>query len=197
MLITIMNLQYNLWNKVLLMPLMIIIIMLITYNTNLSYSQSNGDSLIFEDPVSGVQFQYTDEWIRQGSFLYGADSECTSLPCVRLPEVSVSTSPIAFEGFLLANYTKQQSLYHEDSAGYQPLTLNETKIGSSERDAFQYIYSTTSPFLSVNDEIINHEIYTTEGIYLYKISFTALQDEQFDKYLNSFKKIIDTFKIIR
>ena len=61
MLITIMNLQYNLWYKVLLMPVMIIIIMLITYNTNLSYSQSNGDSLIFEDPLSGVQFQYTAE----------------------------------------------------------------------------------------------------------------------------------------
>ena len=47
-----------------------------------------------------------------------------------------------------------------------------------------------------NEEIINHEIYTTEGINLYKISFTALLNEQYDKYLKSFKKMIDTFEII-
>jgi hypothetical protein len=48
-----------------------------------------------------------------------------------------------------------------------------------------------------SNEIINHEIYSTEGVNLYKISFTAILDEEFDKYLNSFKKIIDTFKITR
>jgi hypothetical protein len=174
------------------------IVLILLYITTLSSasSQSNTDTLIFEDHVLGVKFEYTDDWIKQGSFLYGVDSECISLPCVRLPEISVSTSPIAFEDFSLANYTKQQSLYHEDSAGYQPIALNETKIGS-ERDAFQYVYSTTSPFLSENDEIINHEIYTTEGINLYKLSFTALQDEQYDKYLKTFKKMINTFEIIR
>ena len=173
------------------------IILLLLYSSTLSSAspQSNTDSLMFEDPVLRVKFEYTDDWIKQRSFLYGKESECTSLPCVRLPEVSVSTSPIAFEDFSLANYTKQQSLYHEDSAGYQPIALNETQIGS-ERDAFQYIYSTTSPFLSENNEIINHEIYTIEDINLYKITFTALQDEQYDKYLNSFTKMIDTFEII-
>jgi hypothetical protein len=171
---------------------------LILSNTNtIAYStpQPNAESIIFEDPVSGVKFEYTNDWIRQGSFLYGVGSECTSLPCLRLPEVSVITSPTAFEDFSLANYTKQQSLYHEDSAGYQPIALNETKIGDG-RDAFQYIYSTTSPFLTENDEIINHEIYTTEGINLYKITFTAIQDEQYDEYLNSFNKIINTFEIM-
>jgi hypothetical protein len=173
------------------------IVMIVLYTNTLisaASSQSNTNVQIFEDPILGIKFEYTDDWTKQGSFLYGVDSECTSLPCVRLPEVSVSTSPIAFEDFSLANYTKQQSLYHEDSAGYQPIALNETQIGS-ERDAFQYIYSTTSPFLSENNEIINHEIYTTEDINLYKITFTDLQDEQYDKYLNSFKKMIDTFEI--
>jgi hypothetical protein len=47
-----------------------------------------------------------------------------------------------------------------------------------------------------NEEIINHEIDTTEGINLYKITFTALLNEQYDNYLKSFKKMIDTFEII-
>ncbi len=46
-----------------------------------------------------------------------------------------------------------------------------------------------------NEEIINHEIYTTKGINLYKISFTAIHNEQYDKYLKSFNKMIDTFEI--
>ena len=48
---------------------MIMMIMILTSsNTNLSYSQSNTDnSLIFEDPLSGVQFKYTDEWVKEGS----------------------------------------------------------------------------------------------------------------------------------
>jgi hypothetical protein len=172
------------------------IMLLISSNSNLSFSQSNPDnSLTFEDPVLGVKFEYTDEWVRQGSFLYGADSECSSLPCMRLPEISISISPTVFEGFSLENYTQQQSFYHNLSEGYKPIALNETKIG--ENDAFQYVYSTISPFLTENDEIINHEIYTTEGINLYKISFTAIQDEYLNKYLNSFKKIIDTFTITK
>jgi hypothetical protein len=48
-----------------------------------------------------------------------------------------------------------------------------------------------------SNEIINYEIYTTEGINLYKISFTSFLDEQHDKYLNSFKKMIDTFEITK
>ena len=176
--------------------IIMMIMLLIFSNTNLSYSQSNTDhSLTFEDPLSGVQFKYTDEWVRQGSFLYGAQSECTSLPCMRLPEVSVTTSPTVYEGFSLENYTQQQSFYHNLSEGYQPIALNQTKLG--EKDAFQYVYSTTSPFLTENDEIINYEIYTTEGINLYKISFTSIQDEYLNKYLNSFKKIIDTFTITK
>jgi len=48
-----------------------------------------------------------------------------------------------------------------------------------------------------SNEIMNYEIYTTEGVNLYKISFTAILDEQFDKYQNSFEKIIDTFTTTR
>jgi hypothetical protein len=179
-----------------MMPIMIIMIISTTSNSNLSYSQSNGDSLIFEDPLSGVQFHYTaDEWVKEGSSLFGAEAECSSLPCMKLPEISVSVYPIATEDFSLENYTQEQSFFHNLSEGYKPIALNETTIG--ERDAFQYVYSTTSPFLTENEEIVYREIYTTEGINLYKISFTAILDEQFDRYLNSFKKIIDTFEITR
>ena len=66
----------------------------------------------------------------------------------------------------------QQRLFHEYAEGYQPIALNETKIGG--KNAFHYVYSTKSPFIMEKEEIINHEIYTTEGINLYKISFTAL-----------------------
>jgi len=172
-------------------------IVLIIFNTNtIAYStpQSNDDSLIFEDPEIGVKFEYPNDWVRQGSFLYGPGSECSSLPCNRLPQVLVSKDAFVYEGFSLEDYMNQQRSYHEYAEGYQPIALNETKIG--EKNAFYYIYSTKSPFIMENEEIINHEIYTTEGINLYKISFTALLNEQYDKYLKSFKKMIDTFEII-
>jgi hypothetical protein len=167
-------------------------------SAKLSYSQSNNDSLTFEDPLSGVQFQYTDEWVKEGSSLFGAEAECSSLPCMKLPEISVSVYPIATEDFSLENHTKEESYYHNLSEGYKPIALNETTIGQ-EKKAFQYEYSTKPPLLmeEASNELVNYEIYTTEGINLYKISFTAIQDEQFDKYLNSFKKIIDTFGIVR
>ena len=182
-----------------MMPIMIIMIILTTSNSNLSYSQSNGDSLIFEDPLSGVQFQYTaDEWVKEGSSLFGAEAECSSLPCMKLPEISVSVYAIATEDFSLENYTQEQSFFHNLSEGYKPIALNETTIGE-EKKAFQYVYSIKSPLLmeEASNEITNYEIYTTEGINLYKISFTAILDEQFDKYLNSFKKMMDTFEITR
>jgi hypothetical protein len=178
---------------------MIMMIMILTSsNTNLSFSQSNtNDSLIFEDPLSGVQFKYTDEWVKEGSSLFGAEAECSSLPCMKLPEISVSVYPIVTEDFSLENYTQEQSFYHNLSEGYKPIALNETKIG--EKQAFQYAYSTKSPFLmeEISNEIMNYEVYTTEGINLYKISFTSILDEQFDKYLNSFKKMMDTFRITK
>jgi hypothetical protein len=166
-------------------------------NTNLVFSQSNSNSLNFEDPILGVKFQYTDEWIKEGSSLFGANTECSSLPCMRLPEISVSVSPIVTEDFSLENYTQEQSFYHNLSEGYKPIALNETKIG--EKKAFQYAYSTKSPLLmeEVSNEIMNYEIYTTEGINLFKLSFTAIIDEQLDKYLKSFKKISETLEIIR
>jgi len=46
-----------------------------------------------------------------------------------------------------------------------------------------------------SNEITNYEIYTTNGINLYKISFMAILDEQYDKYLNLFKKMMGTFEI--
>jgi hypothetical protein len=170
---------------------------LIIFNTNtIAYAtpQPNADSLIFEDPEIGVKFEYPNDWVKQGSFLYGPGSECSSLPCNRLPQVLVSKDPTVYEGFSLEDYMNQQRSYHEYAEGYQPIALNETKIG--ERNAFHYVYSTKSPFIMENEEIINHEIYTTEGVNLYKVSFSALLNEQYDKYLKSFKKMIDTFEII-
>jgi hypothetical protein len=195
-----MKFQYISSYKILMMPIMIIILISTTSNSNLSYSQSqsNGDSLIFEDPLSGVQFHYTDEWVKEGSSLFGAEAECSSLPCMKLPEISVSVYPIATEDFSLENYTQEQSFFHNLSEGYKPIALNKTTIGE-EKKAFQYAYSIKSPLLmeEASNEIMNYEIYTTEGINLYKISFTAIRDEQFDRYLNSFKKIMDTFEITR
>ena len=191
-----MKFQHISCNNVFMMTTMTIIL-LIASNTNLAFSHSNSNSLTFEDPILGVKFQYTDEWIKEGSFLYGANTECSSLPCMRLPEISVSVSPIVTGDFSLENYTQEQSFYHNLSEGYKPIALNETKIG--EKKAFQYAYSTKSPFLmeEISNEIMNYEIYTTEGINLYKISFTAILDEQLDKYLKSFKKIVETLEIIR
>jgi hypothetical protein len=195
-----MKFQYISSYKILMMPIMIIIIISTTSNSNLSYSQfqSNGDSLTFEDPLSGAQFLYTDEWIKEGSSLFGAEAECSSLPCMKLPEISVSVYPIATEDFSLENYTQEQNFYHNISEGYKPIALNETTIGEDKK-AFQYVYSTKSPLLmeEASNEIMNYEIYTTEGINLYKIIFTAILDEQFTKYLNSFKKMMDTFEITR
>jgi hypothetical protein len=182
------------------MAIMIIILISTTSNSNLSYSQSqsNGDSLIFEDPLSGVQFPYTDEWVKEDSSLFGAEAECSSLPCMKLPEISVSVYPIATEDFSLENYTQEQSFFHNLSDGYKPIALNETTIGQDKK-AFQYVYSIKSPLLmeEASNELVNYEIYTTEGINLYKISFTAILDEQFNRYLNSFKKMMDTFEITR
>ena len=191
-----MKFQHISRNNVLMVTIMTSMLLTIS-NTNLVFSQSNSNSLNFEDPILGVKFQYTDEWIKEGSFLYGANTECSSLPCMRLPEISVSVSPIVTGDFSLENYTQEQSFYHNLSEGYKPIALNETKIG--EKKAFQYAYSTKSPFLmeEISNEIMNYEIYTTEGINLYKISFTAILDEQLDKYLKSFKKIIETLEIIR
>jgi hypothetical protein len=171
-------------------------IILTTLNINLSYSQSNEDSLIFEDPLSGVQFQYTDEWIREGSSLFGAEAECSSLPCMKLPEISVSVYPIVTTDFSLENYTREESFYHNLSEGYRPISLNETTIGEDKK-AIQYLYSAKSPLLmeEASNEITNYELYTTNGINLYKISFMAILDEQYDKYLNLFKKMMGTFEI--
>ena len=192
-----MKFQYISSYKLLMMSIIIMMI-LTTSNTDLSYSQSNGDSLIFEDPLSGVQFQYTDEWVKEGSSLFGAEAKCSSLPCMKLPEISVTVYPIATEDFSLENYTREESFYHNLSEGYKPIALNETTIGEDKK-AFQYVYSTKSPLLmeEASNEITNYEIYTTNGINLYKISFMAILDEQYDKYLNSFKKMMGTFEITR
>jgi hypothetical protein len=172
-------------------------LMLIASTTNIIFSQSPTTSLTFDDPLIGVKFQYTDEWIKEGSSLFGAKTECPSLPCMRFPVISISTYPIVSEDFSLENYTKEQSAYHDLAEGYKSIALNQTMIG--EKNATQYIYTTKSPFLmeEASSDIINYEIYLTQGINLYKISFTALLDDQFDKNLNSFKKIKNTFEIVR
>jgi hypothetical protein len=190
----IMKLRYtssdNIW------MIIMIAITLVGSNTNIIFSQSP-NSLTFDDPLLGVKFQYTDEWVKEGSSLYGAKTECPSLPCMRFPVISVSTYPIVSEDFSLDNYTKEQSFYHDLAEGYKHIALNNTKIGPN--NATQYIYSIKSPFLmeEASSDIINYEIYTIQGINLYKISFAALVDEQYDKNLNSFKKIKDTFEIVR
>jgi hypothetical protein len=190
-----MKVQYASNYNILIMPIIIMIILTIS-NINLSYSQSNVDPLIFEDPLSGVQFQYTDEWIREGSSLFGAEAECSSLPCMKLPEISVSVYPIVTTDFSLENYTREESFYHNLSEGYRPIALNETTIGEDKK-AIQYLYSAKSPLLmeEASNEITNYELYTTNGINLYKISFMAILDEQYDKYLNLFKKMMGTFEI--
>jgi hypothetical protein len=48
-----------------------------------------------------------------------------------------------------------------------------------------------------SNKLLNYEIYTTEGINLYKITFTSIENENLDKYLNSFKNIINTFTITK
>jgi hypothetical protein len=192
-----MGLHFVTSNIIITKIMIMITIVLIMFNTNtiaFSTPQSNADSLIFEDSEIGVKFEYPNDWIREDSFLYGPESECSSLPCNRLPQVMVSKDAFVYEGFSLEDYLNQQKSYHEYAEGYQPIALNETKIGG--KNAFHYVYSTKSPFIMEKEEIINHEIYTIEGINLYKISFTALLNEQYDKYLNSFKKMIDTFEII-
>lgn len=151
------------------------------------------DSLTFEDPISGAHLTYTDEWVNEGYSLFGAKAECPSLPCMKLPEISISVYHIATEDFSLPDYINDQISYHNLSQGYTPIALNETNLG--EKKALQYIYTTKSPLLmddSPND-IMNYEVYTTEGINLYKIYFINILDEQFDKYLNLFKNMIQTF----
>ena len=192
-----MRFHYVTSNIIITKIMLITTIVLILSNTNtIAYStpQPNADSLIFEDSEIGVKFEYPNDWVRQDSFLYGPNSECSSLPCNRLPQVLVSKDAFVYEGFSLEDYLNQQKSYHEYAEGYQPIALNKTKIG--ENNAFHYVYSTKSPLIMENEEIINHEIYTTKGINLYKISFTALHNEQYDKYLKSFKKMVDTFEII-
>ena len=126
-----MKFQHISCNNVFMMTIMTIIL-LTASNTNLAFSQSNSNSLTFEDPILGVKFQYTDEWIKEGSSLYGANTECSSLPCMRLPEISVSVSPIVTGDFSLENYTQEQSFYHNFPEGYKPIALNETKIGDKK-----------------------------------------------------------------
>ena len=41
--------------------MIMMVILLPSLNTNLSYSQSNTHSLIFVDPISGAHLIYTDE----------------------------------------------------------------------------------------------------------------------------------------
>jgi hypothetical protein len=187
---------YTSYNNI-LVPIILISILLTTLNTSFIFSQSNSNLLTFEDPMLGIKFQHTGEWVKEGSSLFGAEAECSSLPCMKLPEISISVYPIVTEDFSLENYTQEQISYHNTSQGYTPIALNETNIG--EKKAFQYAYSKKSPLLmeEASTEVINYEIYTTEGINLYKISFLANVDEQLSKYLNSFKKMIKTLEIIR
>ena len=51
--------------------IIMIAITLVASNTNIIFSQSP-NSLTFDDPLLGVKFQYTDEWVKEGSSLYGA-----------------------------------------------------------------------------------------------------------------------------
>ena len=129
-----MKFQHISRNNVLMATIMTSMLLTIS-NTNLVFSQSNSNSLNFEDPILGVKFQYTNEWIKEGSSLFGANTECSSLPCMRLPEISVSVSPIVTEDFSLENYTQEQSFYHNFSDGYKPIALNETKI--EDKKGFQ------------------------------------------------------------
>ena len=85
-----MRFHYVTSNIIITKIMLMTTIVLILFNTNtIAYStpQPNADSLIFEDSEIGVKFEYPNDWVRQDSFLYGPDSECSSLPCNRLPQV--------------------------------------------------------------------------------------------------------------
>ena len=105
---------------------------------------------------------------------------------MKLPKISISVYLIATEDFSLENYIKEQISYHNFSQGYAFFAFNEINIG--EKKALQYVYNTKSPLIEeTSKKIMNYEVYTTEGINLYKIYFTDIIDDQFDKYLNLFK----------
>ena len=73
-----MRFHYVTSNIIITKIILITTIVLILSNTNtITYStpQPNADSLIFEDSEIGVKFEYPNDWIREGSFLYGPESD--------------------------------------------------------------------------------------------------------------------------
>jgi hypothetical protein len=55
--------------------------------------------------------------------LFGAETKCPSLPCMKLPEISISVYPIATENFSLPDYINDQISYHNLSQGYTPIAF--------------------------------------------------------------------------
>ena len=66
----IMKLRY-IASETICLIIIIIAITLVASNFTMIFSQSTTDSLTFDDPLLGIKFQYTDEWIKEGSSLYG------------------------------------------------------------------------------------------------------------------------------
>jgi hypothetical protein len=172
----------------------IVILFILLSHSDKSYVFSQSENLTFEDNNLGIKFQYPEEWNVEGSNLYTKSiTECTTLPCIRLPEITIDVSSIGSE-VPLENYTKEQNETKSVSSDYQLVEINKTKVG--DKDAFQHIYF--SKLISIggpSQDIIKYDVFIKEGTKLYKLSFTSAFDE-FKKYLDSYKKILDNFQII-
>lgn len=149
----------------------------------------------FEDNNLGVKFPYPEEWNVEGSNLYTKSiTECTAVPCIRLPEISIDVSTIGSGVPSLENYTKEQNQTKSFSSDYQLVEINQTKVG--DKDAFQHIYSTKLTTIGgPPEDIMKYDVYIKEGIKLYKLSYTSTLAE-FAKYLGSYKNIIENFQIL-
>lgn len=165
---------------------------------NLDNVYSTAETLTFEDNLIGIRFEYPTDWTVEGYNLYKTDlSECSTLPCIRLPEISIDIKPIVPTVFSLENYVQEQNQSKSFLGQYNLLEINKTKIGS--KDAIQHIYLSELP--SIGEEfiqkIIKYDIYTTEGGNLYKLSLTAKEDQDLSSTLGTFRNILKTFEIIK
>jgi len=165
---------------------------------NFDIVNSTTETLTFQDNLIGISFQYPANWTVEGYNLYKTDlSECSTLPCIRLPEISIDIKPIVPTVFSLENYVQEQNQSKSFLSQYNLVEINKTKIGPN--DAIQHIYLSELP--SIGEEfiqkIIKYDIYTTEGDNLYKLSLTAKEDQDLSSTMGTFRNILKTFEIIK
>lgn len=175
-----------------LIAIIAILFISLSYDKNHVFSQS--ETLTFEDNSLGVKFQYPEEWNVEGSNLYTKSiTECTTLPCIRLPEISIDVSTIGSGVPSLENFTKEQNETKSVSNDYRLIEINQTTVG--DKDAFQHIYlSKLTSIGGPEEDILKYDVYIKEGSKLYKLAFTSTFDE-LTKYLDSYKNILNNFQI--